>query len=202
MGACSSPESRSALVLDIDDTLIATSFIRPSTDNFAIRVRRRQLFAKPRPGLAAFIQTVSRDYDIFFFTASAREYGDLIIDAIAPDTPRERRFFRDSCLPCCGYPVKDLRILGRPLSRVLLIDDLEGSALMQPANLVRVSPWQGTDEADSVLMGQLLPVLQEIAGESDLPTAVVTAMQRNQCRDLFMSSIPVTAWQSDRTPEM
>jgi Dullard-like phosphatase family protein len=191
------PESRPALVLDLDDTLIATTFIRPSTENFPIRVRRRQFFAKLRPGLLSFIKTVSIDYDLFFFTASAREYGDPIVDIISPETPRERRFFRDSCSPCCGYPVKDLRILGRPLNRVLLIDDLEGSALMQPGNLIRVSPWQGTDDNDEVLLGQLLPILREIAHESDLPLAMLDAMNRNQCQDLFASKIPPTDWDGD-----
>jgi Dullard-like phosphatase family protein len=190
-------QSRPALVLDLDDTLIATTFIRPSTENFAIRVRRRQFFAKPRPGLLSFIKTVSQEYDLFFFTASTREYGDQIIDVISPETPHERRFFRDSCSPCCGYPVKDLKLVGRPLNRVLLVDDLEGSALMQPGNLVRVSPWQGTDEGDNVLLGQLLPILQEIAGAKDLPLAMLEAMNRGQCEDLFLSKIPEADWDGE-----
>jgi Dullard-like phosphatase family protein len=197
MASACPTESRPALVLDLDDTLVATTFIRPCTETFAIRVRRRQFFARLRPGLLSFIKTVSEDYDLFFFTASAREYGDPIIDIISPETPRERRFFRDSCSPCCGYPVKDLRLLGRPLSRILLIDDLEGSALMQPANLVRVSPWQGSDEGDCVLLGQLLPILREIARERDLPQAIRDAMSRNQCRDLFASKIPAADWNAD-----
>jgi Dullard-like phosphatase family protein len=184
-------QSRAALVLDLDETLIATTFLRPSTENFPIRVRRRQLFARPRPGLISFIKTVSQDYDVFFFTASCPEYGDPIIDQIAPGTPAERRFFRDRCSPFCGYPVKDLRLLGRPLTQVLLIDDLEGSALLQPENLVRVSPWQGVNETDTVLLGQLLPVLQEIAAESDLPKAVARVIGRNRSNDLFVSRIPV-----------
>jgi CTD small phosphatase-like protein 2 len=189
MSSLPSPESRASLVLDLDDTLIATTFLRPSTENFSIRVRRRQLFAKPRPGLISFLQTVSEDYDVFFFTASAREYGDPIIDAIAPGTPAERRFFRDSCSPYCGYPVKDLRLLGRPLSKILLIDDLEGSALMQPENLIRISPWHGLDENDNVLMGQLLPLLREIAMEEDLRSTVAVVLEKNGCKDLFPSQI-------------
>jgi RNA polymerase II subunit A small phosphatase-like protein len=187
-------ESRPALVLDLDDTLITTTFIRPSTENFPIRVRRRKFFAALRPGVLSFIKTVSVDYDLFFFTASAREYGDPIIDIISPETPRERRFFRDSCSPCCGYPVKDLRLLGRPLNRILLIDDLEGSALMQPGNLVRVSPWRGTDDNDTVLLGQLLPLLREITNEDDLPSAIMNSMNRNPYQDLFASKIPAYDW--------
>jgi TFIIF-interacting CTD phosphatase-like protein len=138
----SSSTSRNSVVLNLDETFIVTTFLHPSTGNFPIRVRRRQLFVKPRTGLKTFIRTASQDYDLFSFPVSARKYGNTIIDVISPETPPECRFFRDDCLLYCGYQVKDLRILGGPLSQILLIDDLEGSALMQPANLVRVSLWQ------------------------------------------------------------
>jgi Dullard-like phosphatase family protein len=178
-----------AIVLDLDETLISTSLIRPESESIAIRVRRRQLFVRPRPGLSHFIKSLSDSFDIYFFTSSAREYANPIIDAIAPETPGERRFFRDSCIPYCGYPVKDLRLLGRPLSRVLLIDDLEGSALMQPENLIRVSAWQGIDESDNVLIQQLLPALIDIAQESDLRIAFMNSAQRHQYHGLFLSSM-------------
>jgi TFIIF-interacting CTD phosphatase-like protein len=129
------------------------------------------------------LKSVSQDYDIFFFTASTREYANPIIDAIAPETPPERRFFRDSCTQSYGYSVKDLRKIGRPLNRVLLVDDLEGSALMQPGNLVRIAPWQGGE--DAALLDQLLPLLQEIVGETDLPKAVRSSAQRHAPKDLF-----------------
>jgi hypothetical protein len=109
---------------------------------------------------------------------------------------RKTDFSAKTASPCCGYPVKDLRILGRALNTILLIDDLEGSALMQPGNLVRVAPWHG-DENDSVLMEQLLPILREIAGEKDLPQAMLNVMDRMQCRDLFTSKIPQGDCDSD-----
>jgi CTD small phosphatase-like protein 2 len=139
--------------------------------------------------LSHFLTSLSDAFDIYFFTSSAREYANPIIDAIAPQTPGERRFFRDSCTPYCGYPVKDLRLLGRPLSRVLLIDDLDGSALMQPQNLIRVSAWQGSDQSDNVLIQELLPVLIDIAQESDLRIAFMNSAQRHQYHEIFLSSM-------------
>jgi Dullard-like phosphatase family protein len=185
MSCTSQTSPRAALVFDLDDTLVSTSVIQPEREHIAIRVRRRRLFAKPRPGLTTFLKTVSQRYDVYFFTASAREYANPIIDAISPDTPPERRFFRESCFPYSGYPVKDLRIIGRPLNRVLLIDDLAGSALLQPENILRISPWHGTNENDSVLLLQLLPLLHDISWEEDLPRAARDSVCKHGCTDLF-----------------
>jgi Dullard-like phosphatase family protein len=179
---------RPALVLDLDETLVSTSLIPGDSDSIRIRIRRRVFYVRPRPGLPEFIKTLSSIFDIYFFTSSAPEYANPIIDSIAPGTPIERRFFRDSCVSFCGYPVKDLRVLARPLSRILLIDDLEGSGLMQPQNLIRVSPWQGNDPEDNVLMSQLLPVLLEVSLERDLPAAFGDSGRRFCERGLFRSS--------------
>ena len=65
---------------------------------------------------------------------------------------------------------------------------MEGSALMQPKNLIRVSPWYG-DDNDKVLIEQLMPVLLGIACEADLPTACLRVMDQQQFPELFTSQL-------------
>jgi Dullard-like phosphatase family protein len=180
--------TRPAVVLDLDETLVSTTMIRPEGESVCIRVRRRQFFVRFRPGARSFIQSIGRVFDVYFFTSSVREYGNPIIDAIAPEIPADHRFFRDSCVSYCGYPVKDLRLLRRPLNQIVLVDDLEGSALLQPENLIRVQPWQGTDVNDRVLLSQLLPALMEVAPARDLPRALCCSGERNQNGGLFLPS--------------
>jgi TFIIF-interacting CTD phosphatase-like protein len=180
---------RPAIAFDLDETLISTSLICSDPESINVRIRRRHFFVRPRPGLLTFLARISTAFDVYFFTSSAREYGNPIIDAIAPGTPGDRRFFRDSCVSFCGYPVKDLRLLNVPLSRILLVDDLEGSALLQPQNLVRVAPWQGSDPRDNVLHAQLLPALMEIADAGDLPSAFLASSRKNQYGGLFLSAV-------------
>jgi import inner membrane translocase subunit TIM50 len=126
-----------------------------------------------------FLTRIHQLYDIFFFTASHADYGNAIIDAIAPFVRPCRRYFRDSCLPDCGYMVKDLAILRRPLAQTLLIDDIEGSALANPKNLIRVKPWAG-DPNDNVLVANLLPMLEHAAIGADLPEYIRNAIERDQ----------------------
>jgi RNA polymerase II subunit A small phosphatase-like protein len=108
-----------ALVLDLDETLTVSFQLPIKPGCIPIRAGRKQRFVLPRPGLNEFMQRVSSLYDIYFFTSSLPQYANAIIDAIAPETPTERRLFWQHCVSTAGYPVKDLRLLGRPLHRVV-----------------------------------------------------------------------------------
>ncbi|OHS95521.1 NLI interacting factor-like phosphatase family protein [Tritrichomonas foetus] len=157
-----------ALALDLDETLIYASPIQINPDSIPIRVNRRRMYVQFRPGLCEFLKRVQKLYDVFIFTASRQEYANQIIDNLFDIDIKEcRRFFRDSCLNVSGYSVKDLSILRTPLKKTLLVDDIAGSALKHPRNLVRIRSWQGEKE-DDVLLGQLMPLLEQLAFENDL----------------------------------
>jgi Dullard-like phosphatase family protein len=185
-GDCRSRE-RPAAVFDLDETLIFGSSIRPQGECLALRIGRRRIYVKTRPGLPLFLKSVKGCFDVYFFTYSTPAYANAVIDALAPDTPLDHRLFRENCLSYCGYPVKDLRLLNRPLHRVVMVDDVEGSALMQPKNLIGIRPWLGQDEDDSALMRELWPLLKSVAGEYDLPTAFVKQFTQHKYAGLFTS---------------
>lgn len=164
------------LVFDIDDTLVFSSVVKRKGDQIRIRIGRKRVYARVRPGTIKMLEILSGNFDIFFFTAALPEYANAIIDRIAPDTPMDRRLFKNDCIEYAGQMVKDLRIIARPLSRVLLIDDLFGSAMLQPDNLVRIAPWDGKED-DTVLIDELLPTLMSIAGDDDIVDAFRKAMR-------------------------
>mgnify|MGYP001067124760 CR=1 FL=1 len=83
-----------------------------------------------------------------------------------PNVDKSRRFYNNSCINTYGYCVKDLNIIRRPLSQLLLIDDSAGSALNNPKNLVKIKPWIG-EKNDSILK-DLLYLLEKIVYERDL----------------------------------
>jgi Dullard-like phosphatase family protein len=175
---------RPAIAFDLDDTLVLTVALKPqSTDFFTGRVRRRLLYVQMRPGLIDFLQQVQRLFDVFFFTASQSEYADQVISKIAPNHPSCRRFCRNSCLHHSGYLVKDLRILRRPLNRIVLVDDCAGSALRNPNQLIHVKPWNG-DKKDDLLIERLLPILQHIAREDDMTESVYEVIRKCAYNDI------------------
>ena len=176
-----------AVVFDLDETLVYASVVKPAAECIDIKVGRRKVYVRVRPGVREMIKQVSEMFDVFFFTASEPQYANQIIDAIAPDTPVSHRFFRDSCKCQCGYSVKDLKLIGRPLNRVLIVDDIEGSAIMQPGNLVRIAPWLG-DKDDDVITSKLCPMLMRIACEADLPSAFRNHAKENELSGLYTSA--------------
>ena len=179
-------QSMPAIVFDLDETLIFCASVKPSGCSLPLKIGRYKFYVQFRPGLNEFLKEVSKYYDIFFFTASDNEYANKVIDAIWPQTPKSHRFFRDSCKPKNGYLVKDLSLLHKQLSHVILIDDIEGSALLQPRNLVRISPYYG-DNNDNVLLNQLLPLLTNSASENDVLDAVITNIRGTSYSELFLS---------------
>jgi Dullard-like phosphatase family protein len=178
--------SRPALVFDLDETLVHCTAIKPpSEDCFSIKVRKRRVFVQMRPGLLAFLRDIEHTYDIFFFTASQPDYANQIIDRIAPSIPPSRRFFRNSCQAASGYLVKDLRLLKRPLSQTILLDDSPGSALATPDNFIHVPAWNG-DRTDNLLMNRLLPFLESLACEKDLVRAVYDILTKQHSTDITL----------------
>ena len=90
---------------------------------------------------------------------------------MAPFVNTEHCFFKDSCIFKLGYALKDLNLINRPLNKVILVDDILGSGLMQPNNTICVEPWVGNFE-DRVLLNELYPLLISCAEESNIPKAI------------------------------
>lgn len=172
-------EMRPVLVLDLDETIIYCTQIKPKAESFAIRIGRRRFFIQVRPGFNEFFQRVSAKYEIFFFTASKPQYADAIIENIAPSVDANHRFFNDSCTPLQGVVGKDLSLINRPLNRVLLIDDICCSGCINPKNFIKIKPWMG-EENDNCLCEELLPLLESIYLEQDIPCACRKVFCREQ----------------------
>jgi Dullard-like phosphatase family protein len=179
---------RPAIAFDLDETLVFSTLLKPvNHECFSVKVRKRRMFVQMRPGLLQFLARIQRRYDVFFFTSSAPEYANPIIDKIAPSVLACRRFFRDSCYSQSGYLVKDLSLLRRSLNQIILVDDTPGSALAAPGNLIRVRPWSG-EPTDDLLM-RLLPMLESLAYETDLVNSMQVKIAASP--DLDLSLFPV-----------
>ncbi|KAJ6242991.1 scp1-like small phosphatase 4-related [Anaeramoeba flamelloides] len=132
------------LCLDLDETLISSTFQKPTDYDFSCVFRdgnnqRNVVYIKKRPMLDHFLQTVSQFFDVVIFTASLKEYADPILDILDPKNELFRlRLYRDSCSLFCGSYVKDLRLLTSDMDSILIVDDLSCSFLFQPDNAINI----------------------------------------------------------------
>ena len=159
------------LVLDLDETLIHASVSWFQNSDFSFFVgfggQRHRVHAKKRPGLKEFLEKVSQMFECVLFTASQECYAGKILDLIDPEKKYFKyRLFRNSCIEVQGNYVKDLRVLGRDLRKVILVDNSPICSLYQQSNIIPIPSWFN-DEKDPALQW-LVPILKRLKAERDV----------------------------------
>ena len=131
------------LVLDLDETLVHSEMSNlPHSDHvFKIKLNQEvyNIYVAYRPGLLNFLQFVCSAFEVVIFTASMKAYAEQVLRAIDPCYRLKYKFYRDSCIEVKGNYVKDLRLLGRDLSHVAIIDNSEQAFYCQPENGIHIS---------------------------------------------------------------
>jgi RNA polymerase II subunit A small phosphatase-like protein len=158
-------DGRKTLVLDLDETLVHSSFKPVSHYDFTIMVEVEgklcTVYVIKRPGVDRFLQAMSRIFEVMVFTASLRKYADPLLDILDPNNTIKYRRYRESCRQMEGGLVKDLTMLGRDLSKTIIIDNSPHSYMLQPNNAIPIGSFID-DMRDRQLL-DLVPDLEEIA---------------------------------------
>ncbi|SAL99810.1 hypothetical protein [Absidia glauca] len=160
---------RKCLVLDLDETLVHSSFkVTPQAD-FVVPVEidgsYHNVFVLKRPGVDAFMKRMGELYEVVVFTASLSKYANPVLDTFDIHRAVQHRLFRESCFYYKGTYVKDLSQLGRQLNQVIILDNSPASYIFHTANAVPVSSWFN-DPHDSELF-DLIPFLEDLATSVD-----------------------------------
>ncbi|KAI8910127.1 HAD-like domain-containing protein [Gorgonomyces haynaldii] len=185
---------RDTLLLEMSDVLC-----RPEWD------KNNGWRAAMRPGLKQFLLAMSSYYEVVIFTTAPGHLGQplsVVIDQLGCIT---YRLFREHTKFDNGKYLKDLSLLNRDLSNVILVDGNPDAYSLQPENGIIIKPWDGSAEDKELfrftefleeigIMAQvisgpdrnfdfrpLLKVLREIDPE-DIPGAWKTHKERLRAR--------------------
>ncbi|KAJ5791790.1 uncharacterized protein N7518_008801 [Penicillium psychrosexuale] len=157
---------RKCLVLDLDETLVHSSFKVLERADFTIPVeiegQYHNIYVIKRPGVDAFMKRVGELYEVVVFTASVSKYGDPLLDQLDIHNVVHHRLFRESCYNHQGNYVKDLSQVGRDLKDTIIIDNSPTSYIFHPEHAIPISSWF-SDAHDNELL-DLIPVLEDLAG--------------------------------------
>jgi len=129
-------EGKPTLVLDLDETLVHSSFKPISNPDFVIPVtiegHVHHVYVLERPGTAEFLDRMNKHYEIICFTASLSKYANPLLDLLDKNKTIRGRLYREHCVYHSGTYVKDLSLIGRELRSTLIVDNSKSSFLFQP----------------------------------------------------------------------
>ena len=160
-------EGKKCLVLDLDETLVHSSFRAVPGADFIIPVQVRVSFflcktslfcghfsplletqiedvvhfvyVCKRPGVDEFLVEMAKYYEIVIYTASLNKYADPLLDLLDPHRTIRYRLFRESCVYYEGNYVKDMSLIDRDLSQSIIVDNSPSSYLFHPENAIDCS---------------------------------------------------------------
>tara|TARA_B110000977_G_scaffold191230_1_gene263064 strand:- start:4120 stop:4830 length:711 start_codon:yes stop_codon:yes gene_type:complete len=188
-----SDRRKPCLVLDLDETLVHSSFKPVPNPDFIIPVEIdgtvTDVYVLKRPWVDYFMEQCFERYEIVVFTASLSKYADPLLDLLDPKKTIKHRLFRESCYLHRGNYVKDLTSLGRPMNKTIIIDNSPHSYAFQPQNALPVSSFID-DPRDNDLL-DMLPYLNELAGVNDVAEMLVENQGYVPRRSFFSRGIPV-----------
>ncbi|ORZ27149.1 HAD-like domain-containing protein, partial [Lobosporangium transversale] len=159
------------LVLDIDETLVhcATRPLESPDIIFPVEYNNEtwEVYGRIRPGMHEFLEKTSAKFEVITFTASQECYAEALLKIIDPEKKYiKHRYYRDSCIPVFGNYIKDLRILNRDLSKVVIIDNSPQAFGYQISNGVPIDSWYD-DKSDREL-SKVMSFLETLEGVEDV----------------------------------
>ncbi|KAL0273956.1 UNVERIFIED_CONTAM: hypothetical protein PYX00_006510 [Menopon gallinae] len=156
---------KKCMVIDLDETLVHSSFKPISNADFVVPVEIdgtvHQVYVLKRPYVDEFLKRMGELYECVLFTASLAKYADPVADLLDRWGVFRARLFRESCDFHSGNYVKDLNKLGRDLKKIIIVDNSPASYIFHPDNAVPVASWFD-DMTDSELL-DLIPFFEKLS---------------------------------------
>ena len=149
-------DKKYTLILDLDETLISFKIVDNISNKGILRLR---------PGLYEFLLSVKNNYELIIFTSATKEYADPLIDAIEKKIKYfDFRLYRHHTIIYENEFVKDIGKLGRPMNKLIIVDNLPQNFRLQKENGIMIKPFWGEDRYDTTLY-ELGIILNKIANE-------------------------------------
>ena len=108
---------------------------------------------------------VKINYELIIFTSATKDYADPLIDAIEKKEKYfDFRLYRHHTIICNNEFVKDIGRLGRPMNKLIIVDNLPQNFRLQKENGIMIKAFWGEDVYDTALY-ELSTILNKIANE-------------------------------------
>mmetsp|Transcript_5740 Transcript_5740/g.14588 ORF Transcript_5740/g.14588 Transcript_5740/m.14588 type:complete len:239 (-) Transcript_5740:307-1023(-) len=163
-------KEKQCLVLDLDETLVHSSFKPISNADFIIPVeiedQVHQVYVVKRPFVDEYLKFCGEHFEVVVFTASLAKYADPVLDLLDKHKVVRARLFREACTNHKGSYVKDLGRLGRDLKRTIIVDNSPVSYQWHRRNAMAIISW--FDDETDVELREMQPFLEDLTKVEDV----------------------------------
>ena len=114
------------------------------------------------------LSKMSKIYEVVVFTASDQAYADSILDRIDKEKVWiHHRLYRENCAEYANNVyIKDLRVLGRDMRNVIIVDNAAYAFALQLENGYPITPFYNCKEDDEIY--KLSQYLEKIQNSDDI----------------------------------
>lgn len=161
---------KKCLVLDLDETLVHSSFQPVPNADLVIPIEMddgiHYVYVLKRPGVDEFLRRMGEIYEIVIFTASLSLYANPLLDKLDIHKVIQGRLYREHCTYYHENYVKDMNRIGRDITQSIIIDNSSLSYLFQPENAIGCSSY--IDDPRDVELDQIDAFLTHIKDVKDV----------------------------------
>ncbi len=168
-----------SLILDLDETIIYSQ----RNFNYKIRKSENRINKKKiilRPGLYEFLHEMKALFELIVFSSGTPDYVDPIIKIIE----KNEKYFdhilyrHHITLDENGYNVKNLDLIGRDLSKVIIVDDIPRYFSLHKENGINIKPFCGNILSDTKTLKTLNVVLKQIRVDAEETNDIRISLQK------------------------
>ena len=146
-----------SLVLDLDETLIS---LKLNKNNKGI--------LKFRPYLFDFLNNLKPYYELISFTYGTRIYAEPILNEIESKKKYfDKKLFREHSIIIGKDFVKDISRIGRPMSKIVIIDNININYRLNQENGILICPFYEDNFKSDKALFELKNILLEIYKKYD-----------------------------------
>ncbi|EEY57388.1 nuclear LIM factor interactor-interacting protein cleavage-specific form, putative [Phytophthora infestans T30-4] len=158
---------KKCLVLDLDETLVHSSFRPTNNYDFIIPVEidgsTHLVYVCKRPGAEEFLIEMAKYYEIVVYTASLSVYADPLLDKLDPEGTIRYRLYREHCVQYEGCYVKDLSLLDRDITQTIIVDNSPMAYAFHPRNAIGCSSfYDDLNDRELQSIGRFLTKFQDV----------------------------------------
>ncbi|XP_054646577.1 CTD small phosphatase-like protein 3 isoform X1 [Dunckerocampus dactyliophorus] len=164
----STPEA--TLVVDLEETLMFSSLNMIDNAEYtfytAFQHNQYKVYVILRPHVKEFLQSMAKVYELFVYTCAKKEYAEKILDILDPQRKLFRhRLYQDECACVLGHYIKDLSILGRDLTKIVVLDNAPHTYPYHLMNTLPIKSWSG--ESEDRELQKIIPYMEKLSTAED-----------------------------------